>query len=201
MRYIVLSIIIIAAAGFSCKKKDPTSGPTSVQGQVVDQNSGKGIAGATVGLVKQPKDAIGAAGMKQIDGATSHKNGNFSFNFNYDGNYDYKVLATANYYYDSNSGSADVNAGSNKNVKVYLVPKGYVRFLLHNASSSPGVTINITNYNHSINTKKDTSVITIGTGNKSELFYWGIDGSTGSKKDSANIYVKALDTVDYTINY
>jgi hypothetical protein len=200
MKYSLLLIPLLFA--FSCKKKDATSGPTTIQGQVVDASSGKGIYDATVGLVQQPKGSFGAAGMKQIAGVSSDRNGNFSFNFNYDDNYSYEVLATANYYYDSNGGT-DIKAGNNKDVKVLLTPKGYVRFLLHNEPplDTASIDINFEGIPNFGPIYKDTIVYGWSIGSTKQLFLQDIRTRKSDISAHDSIFVKSLDTVTYTINY
>jgi hypothetical protein len=196
-------LIFLALFTFlSCKRQPTSSGPTSIRGQVVDAGSGKGIYDATVGLVQQPKGSFGAAGMKQVAGVSSDRNGNFSFNFNYDENYDYDVLATANYYYDSNGG-VNINAGTNKNVKVRLTPKGFVKFFLHNVPPLDTASIFITLEGapevHSI--YKDTFVFGWSAGNSKESFIHTIGKPSGYINFHDTIFIPPLDTVTYTINY
>lgn len=200
--YITISLFTLFA--FSCKKTARTSGPTSVQGQVVDQSSGKGIYDAMVGLMQQPKDAVGALGMKQIAGVSSDRNGNFSFNFNYDDNYSYEVRASANYYYENSGGGTSLSAGSNNNVKVRLVPKGYVKFLLHNVPplDTATIIISLDGVPEIPSIHRDTTLFGWGTGNNREIFLHTIGkASTGYLTYHDSVFVRSLDTVNYSINY
>jgi len=204
IKFLIFSIFSLLAFT-DCTK---SSGPSSVSGQVVDNTTGKGVPYAQVFVVGASGGTIGALGNQQSGTATADANGNFSISFNWAGGNNYSVTAQSQFYFQSQAISdVSINAGKNSNIKIPMVPKGFVRFYLVNSHPLDTVfDIVIDDFNNTpgiSNICKDTSYVVYGFGNTMTHFSYKIykyDFTNGSIYYDS-IYVKALDTVTFTINY
>jgi len=187
-----------------CKKATQTSGSSSVNGQVIDQTTGKGVPYAAITLIGQNSNVIGAIGQQQLKDTTTDVNGNFSFSFNYAGGNTYTLQAEAPNYFLYGNPAPILSQGQNNNVKVKIAPEGWVRFYLVNGQPLDTlIEFVLDDFNNAPtlqNIYKNTSFIVYGFGNTVTHFTYKMDkGGFVTHNDS--IYVKALDTVTFTINY
>jgi len=185
-----------------------SSGPSSVSGQVVDNTTGKGVPYAQVFVVGASTGTIGALGNQQNGSATADANGNYSINFDASGGNYYSVTAQSPFYFQSQAISdVGINAGKNSNVKIPLVPEGWVRINLVNVPPLDTIREFIlygfdgeVDDNESIYQNK--SYVVQGYGNTMTNFTYRIRiGTVLNSSLSGSVYIKALDTVTFTINY
>jgi Carboxypeptidase regulatory-like domain len=208
MKIKFLILCFLGLVAFTDCKKQETSGPSSVSGQVVDQTTGKGVPYAVIALLSQNSSIIGAWGQQQSSSGTTDANGKFSFAFNYASGNSYTVAAQAPNYFNDGDAFATLSAGQNNNVKIEMQPEGFVRFYLVN--SHPLDTVfefvldDLGNSPIIQNLYKNTSFVVYGYGNTLTHFTYKINqyGSiNGFVTYNDTVYIKALDTVAFIINY
>jgi len=201
IKFLILCFLGLAAFT-ACTK---SSGPSSVSGQVVDNTTGKGVPYAQVYVVGASSGTIGALGNQQSGTATADANGNYSINFDASsGNY-YSVTAQSQFYFQSQAISdVSINAGKNSNIKIPMVPEGFVRFKLVNTTSDTIYEFAMHDFNNDpvfSRLYKDTSFVVYGFGNTSTRFSYAIYNGFNYQTYYDTVYLKALDTVTFTINY
>jgi len=182
-----------------------SSGPSSVNGQAIDQTTGKGVPYAVIALLSQNNNVVGAGGMLQLQTATADINGNFSFSFNYSSGNNYTVAAQALYYLNDGNAFATLSAGKNNDVKIKMVPEGFVRFYLVNVPPIDTLSFfGLADFNDDPNYTflyKNVSFVVYGYGNTMAHFTYFLNYTGVNHSYSDSIYLKALDTVNFTINY
>jgi len=200
-----ITFFIFCILGLAACSK--SSGPSSVNGQVIDKTTGKGVPYAQVYVIGASGGTIGGLGNQQSGSATADANGNFSISFNWAGGNNYSVTAQVPLYFQSQTVSTvSLTEGKNNNVKIPMVPEGFVRFNLVNAA--PLDTIDEISVGDLNNTKnfsplyKDTFFIAYGFGNTLTHFSYTIIDNHGVYHQYIDtVFLKALDTVNFTINY
>ncbi len=187
----------------NCKKLE-TSGPSSINGQVIDKTTGRGVPYAQVFVIGSSSGSLGGAlGNQQNGYTTADGNGNYSINFNWaNGNY-YNVTATAPLYYQGLAVSTiSINEGKNNNVTIPIVPQGFVRFHIVPTyqCSDIGLYGMVSGF-YDIYYPKDAYVVDMGYGNIKNVVMHKIYYADSLKIYYDTIFVPEFDTINYTINY
>lgn len=199
-RALFIFMIIIVLVFYACKR-DKYSGPTSVHGFVVSENDGRRISGANVWLVKSGGSS--ALSDKTILYKRSNADGYYNFDFDADESSTYYIATEAKHYYKKDN-FYNFSKGKNNKLDLPIIPKGYVRVIVERVT--PNDFLNSFYINFIWNAPRyingDTSFYGYSRGNQSLYFIYGYNpASSDEKKYDTTIFVKALDTVDFTIKY
>jgi hypothetical protein len=202
-----LFFVFLALFLHACGPKiepSPTSGPTSANGQVIDKNSGKPVSYAEVRLVSEKK---GATAMSRGTEKTvfADENGNYAVSFDADAEYFYKLSASAEHYFADNIGTYIDPGIQNINVQLALEAKGYIKFNIINEGNKDTIEYRISGYFKPAielyGFSRDTIIFREGIGNKDNPIGIRNRTSTGDIYNSTQIFIPALDTIEYTIKY
>ncbi|MGZ5242414.1 MAG: hypothetical protein ACXWD4_00705 [Bacteroidia bacterium] len=193
-----LALLIVAGFILSCKKY---SGPTTAQGQVVDETTGKGIPNAEVWLMRDKGSS--AMARTHMETQNTDENGNFSFTIETESDYSYFLDASAEHYYTDAEGGYITAGEKNENMKVKIKPKGYIKFIVTNDSFKVRREVSIFgHFNSDIHiSSNDTIVFRDVLGNNKIPIVICFRDSGLASYQHTSVYVPALDTVEYTIKY
>ena len=177
-------------------------GPSSVSGQAIDQTTGKGVPYATISLLGQNSNIVGAGGTQASQTITADGNGNFSFSFNYQEGNDYSAYAEAPNYLNDGNAFTELSAGKNNDVKIKMAPEGWVRFHLIPVGKGD----EIYGYGgidggYDFYYPKDTFTIVNGFGNMNNYFLYKIFKGSTFQSHFDTLFVKEFDTINATIKY
>lgn len=196
---IALSLNIVLL--HSCKKDEPTSGPTSMHGFVISDTDGKKIAGADVWLV-QVGDGISSLSDKTLAYKKTNTDGYYNFDFDAEDGKKYYIAVQAKHHFKKEVNN--FSNGKNTKIDINLSPKGYVQIAFINTPPKETVEISVNILPLLSSTlEKDTIMIGEWFGNQNlELTWWIKNGmETSLTKFQESIYVKALDTTNFTLKY
>ncbi len=204
MKPLLFLALVTIFFSVSCKKTEerPTSGPTSANGQVVQKHSGKAVPYAQVRLVSQKK---GATAMSNSTDKTvwADENGNYSISFEADADHLYKLSASTAHYFTDNMGTYIDPGIENKNVQLAIEAKGYIKFNIVN--NEPNVERELAIFGDFTPdiyaSMHDTTIIQSTVGNKSIGIVIRIRKAGIATYQNDNIFVPALDTIEYVIKY
>lgn len=189
-----------------CRSTDPTTGTTQVAGQVVESQTKRPVANATVQVYHAGK---GGGYVPVGSGYPADATGHFSFSFDADNQYGYLVLASAPPGYFTDFGAAPSLTAGRKNSGVIIPTYAPAWFKLHlvNTSHRKRYSITIQGYSGSgelIHNPKDTVLIrpTTAIGVKTSISWGIIDRDTGSQSQGyQDVKPGPLDTVAVRIPF
>lgn len=204
-RVLFLFAFLALLALDSCKSQDPTTGTTTVSGQVVVYQTTKGVANAQV-QVYHASSSGGYVPVGQPYAADAQ--GRFTFSFEADYKTGYLVLATAppGYLTDWALAPALTAGHGNENVLIPTYAPAFVRLQLVDEPPKNRVTITITGYSGSGETLRyphDTTLVRgILSNFNTGIGWWITDQNTGKEIHSSQfIQPSALDTVTVRIPF
>ncbi|MGI4873932.1 MAG: hypothetical protein ACRYFX_22460 [Janthinobacterium lividum] len=202
MKARILSSLLLLAGLAGCMQ-DPTTGTTTVSGQVVENQSRKPVGGATVQVYQEAKSG-GYAPVStpvQADGQ-----GHFSLSFEAESTSGYAVFAQAYPgYYTPAYAATGITAGrANKDVVVPMLAPAWVRLKLVDEPPKSPVVITTDGYEGSGDTfyyPQDTVVIRPLIFGSKPIISWWIDENGKTRNSSNSIQPNALDTVTVRIPF
>ncbi|AMR27595.1 hypothetical protein A0257_11135 [Hymenobacter psoromatis] len=189
----------------SCHSTNPTTGTTTVSGQVVQYQTTKGVPNATV----QVYHASSGGGYVPVgSGYPADATGHFAFAFAADSKTGYLVRADAPPGYSTDWALAPLlTAGrSNDNIIIPTYAPAWVKLQLVNTSHKKRYSLIIQGYSGSgelIYNPKDTTLVRPLLANLKTTISWGIvDQATGAlSQDYQYVQPNALDTVTVRIPF
>ncbi len=198
---LLIFMMILVLVFYACKR-DKYSGPTSVHGFVVSENDGRRISGADVWLVNSGGSS--ALSNKVVLYKKSNADGYYNFDFDADESSTYYIATEAEHYYKKDN-FYNFSKGKNNKLDLPIIPKGYIKIILIDELPVDYL------HNFSINympnppryIKGDTAFYSYFNGNQKLSFNYSFikTAVTNYQRYDTTIFVKALDTVDFTIKY
>ncbi|MCX6352101.1 MAG: hypothetical protein NTX03_09600 [Bacteroidetes bacterium] len=147
-------------------------------------------------------DQTGAWTDKLLDYRTTDENGNFAFSFSPKNNSDYYLNVDAKYYGFLTAAYSVNGNEKNENLKIRIRPNGHIRISIKNEIPKDTASISISSYSYGIpNLFRDTIIFGKEEGNKSSKITWWVNKKTNTIKQDTTMYIKELDTIDFTIKY
>lgn len=195
---IVLSLNIILLN--SCKKDEPTGGPTSVHGFVISDADGRKVAGADVWLVTN--NGTSALSDKVIAYKKASNDGYYNFDFDAAENGRYFLVTEATHYYKKEF--TNFTKGKNNKLDLPIWPKGYVALTFIDEPPTNFLNNFSTNGFNNLPSaiQGDTVFYRYEKGNTTLSFTYSYKPSGSDfKRVDTSINLKALDTVDFIIRY
>jgi hypothetical protein len=197
------SLIFFSLTGCRKQSGNGVSGPTTVEGQIVDAVTGKPIYPCWAFLMQEDKDFT-AWGRKQINQMQVDVEGRFSFSFDANEENYYTVCGgESKYYFTAGSLCETIKKGGNSsNVKVKLNPKSYVKFSVINQGTKDYADIYLNgNYKLELmNLNKDTVVYDEVPSRQNEIV-WVVRKNGVDEKKVETVSSLPLDTVTVTVAY
>ena len=203
--FISLSILIISFLA-SCGKKDYTS----VEGQVLEKGSNKGVANAQVIFSEcVPGEGTGSSAIcLDIETVLTNAQGKYIFTKEKDDATYYRIRAEKINYGKPIEVFQTANAGeSTKNLNFTLPAAAWIKFHVKNVNPfddndliiAPGSSGKGSHYHYG--GKVDTTYIEKGIGNFNNAIYWTVKRNSNTKQFLDSVFLKPLDTVFYEIKY
>ncbi|WP_151087117.1 carboxypeptidase-like regulatory domain-containing protein [Hymenobacter baengnokdamensis] len=189
-----------------CHSTDPTTGTTTVSGQVVTYQTNKPVPNATVQVYHL---SSGGGYVPVGTGFPADKQGHFAFDFNADNKFGYLLMASAPPGYITDWGRApSLTAGrANGDITIPTYAPAWFKLQLMNTSHLKRYSITIQGYSGSgelIYNPKDTVLIrpTQAIGVKTSVAWGIIDQATGSSSQGyQEVKPGPLDTVAVQIPF
>ena len=129
MKFFSTSVLLLALAALASCEKDPTTGTTTVSGQVVESTSRKPVAGATVQVYQEAKGGgyAQAAAPVQADGQ-----GRYTLSFEATSTSGYAVFAQAapGYFTPAYAAPSITSGRANDNIVIPMLAPAWVRLQL-----------------------------------------------------------------------
>ncbi|KAA9331832.1 peptidase associated/transthyretin-like domain-containing protein [Adhaeribacter soli] len=197
-----LCILLIAAT--SCEQS--RSGPTVVEGQVVERISGKPVPDAFVQLY-QPGKTFSSGYSKAGDPYRTDGNGNFSFSYDAETESSYLLMGHSNkgHYTDWQEAPNLSNGRKNKDVKVKVNAPAWVRIKLIDELPKSKVWLAIAGYAGPVDNlsfPKDTIFYRFTTADFARRVTWEITDTLAIKTlRYQDYYVAGMDTVTVEIKF
>lgn len=210
-----LSIVFLS----SCHKSSSASvnsGPTHVDGSVVDITNGNLIANANTELIQidySQQSIVGgspSSGLTVLARKPADANGNFSYDFSANSNYGYEIFSWQNNYVNDPLYATKIDKTPGKSsISVKLQPYAYLKIHLKNSTPSDMhdyISLHIQQiggtYPTFYGTKVDTTVAYFRlNGNAKNTISWGVGKNGKEYVDDTSVYLKELDTTQININY
>lgn len=200
------ALLITVCASCSCSKD---SGPTLVEGKVIDKTTGNPVAGATVQLKKRSPDSpVYYMGGIVIDTYISNNDGTFAFNFEAESNYEYHVEAHGHIIENGNYAEVEKKGRKNKDLIINILPKAYLKIYVKNVTKkynyfSCGSSFHEQMGGEFIGYDVDTFAVGTVNGNNDDNIIWGTRDSLENYGYDSIIskYFPAYDTSIYYITY
>jgi hypothetical protein len=186
---------------FSCNKD---SGPTTVEGRVVETGSNKAIPYAEVYLVKEKAEFFSSAlNVETLQTIKADGQGKFSFSFDADEDYIYGVNAQAEGYLYTSGSYISLERGSKNKKDIPLNGYGYLKYHIKNVQNK--YVIFTSEYcfdSRYFGENTDTSVVCRYNGNAIYRFnYMLVNYPNDTLQLFREIYIPAHDTASITIEY
>ncbi|MFD1470692.1 hypothetical protein ACFQ48_20870 [Hymenobacter caeli] len=198
--------LLIFGATFSLGgcSKDPTTGTTQVDGQVVESQTKKPVGGATL----QVYHASTGGGYMQVGASyPADAQGRFSFQFDADERFGYLLRATAppGYFTDFAAAPALTAGRKNMSLVVPVLAPAWVRLQLVDEAPKSRVSIHISGYDgpgDRLDYPRDTILIRPVTAGFPIKIIWVITNEKGNDAQySQDVKLNALDTVTVRIPF
>ena len=203
MKSLLVSFLLLALVGLASCEPDPTTGTTTVAGQVVESVSRQPVAGATVQVYQEAKGGgyVQAAAPVQADGQ-----GNYSLSFEATSTSGYAVFAqAAPGYYTPAYLAPSVTAGrANQNIVIPMRAPAWVRLQLVDELPKSRVVVSVSGYEGSgdvLYYPRDTTLIRPVVAGSKYALLWYINEGGVLHYTNASIQVPALDTVTVRIPF
>ena len=195
----LLSLSSLALLG-ACT--DPTTGTTTVSGQVVEAQSRKPVGGGTVQVWQVHNGGYQAVGSPYACDAT----GRFSFDFDAQSKRGYllKAQAPPGYFTDWDVAPDLTSGRKNTDVIVPVLAPAWVRLVLVDELPKTRATIYISGYDGSgdvLSYPRDTMLIRPALANFPRKIIWGINETGAIQQYSQDVTLASLDTVTVRIAF
>ena len=201
-----LIIFLFAFLFWQCKK-DASTGPINISGQVVDKNLNTPIAVAEVDLIERDGGMFGGGSSQTLQRLYADSNGRFTFsNITINSAKTYTVLGYKSLYFNDGNNTVDVNTNQPNNIIVAMQPMAWLK--LHVKDTAPFDNHDQINFGTPggiggfyVGMNIDTISLNTENGNtKIDLYYF-----TLKNKDTTRfhyqIYCPAFDTTIYQLYY
>jgi hypothetical protein len=198
LRLTTLSLLVGA-----CTSNDPTTGTTTVSGQVVESQSRQPVGNGVVQVWQAGK----AGGYAQVGGDYAcDAQGRFSFDFDAQRKSGYLLKATARPGYITDWAAApELTAGrKNTDVVVPVLAPAWVKLVLVDEPPKSKVSIFLSGYDGSsdvLSYPRDTILIRLALADFSRKIIWGINETGIIQQYSQDVSLKALDTATVRIAF
>ncbi|MGZ8568413.1 MAG: hypothetical protein ACXWW0_03400 [Bacteroidia bacterium] len=193
--------IIFLVLTFACAKD---SGPTSVEGRVLELGSNKPIPNADVFLLREKREMLGAGvwGISNLKTVKSDAEGKFRFNFEADEDYVYGMNAEAPDYQSNSTTYRGVERGKRNKTDIFLNGFGYLKYHIKNVKNQYHIGFSYSCFNSDyFSANTDTSIICQDNGNVNREVIYRLTSFTDTITVKKEIYIPVHDTVSITIEY